>query len=146
MANARQLLNESGVQADVREFMETYSQTIGAAPSLEHVSEALSVLRMDMLHEETDELTDAVVGADLVEIADALADIVYIAYGNALTYGIDLNAVLREVHRSNMSKLGEDGKPVFRGDGKVIKGPNYSPPDVLGVLLDTKRLAEGRTL
>ena len=71
---------------------------------------------------------------DLVAIADALADIVYVIYGTALTYGIDLDSVLREVHRSNMSKLGGDGKPLLRGDGKVIKSERYFPPDISSVL------------
>ena len=71
---------------------------------------------------------------DLVGIADALADIVYVAYGTALTYGIDLDAVLHEVHRSNMSKLGSDGKPLIREDGKVLKSERYFPPDIESVL------------
>ena len=71
---------------------------------------------------------------DPVEIADALGDGIYVKYGHAIERGIPLDDVLREIHRSNMSKLGNDGKPVLRGDGKVLKGPNYSPPDITKVL------------
>lgn len=79
---------------------------------------------------------------DHVEVADALADIVYVAYGTALTYGIDLDAVLQEVHRSNMSKLGPDGRPILREDGKVLKGPGYFPP-AIGEVLRTQRPIAG---
>lgn len=91
-------------------------------------------LRRDLLAEEHREYEDACEAGDLVELADALADMVYIVFGTALTHGIDLDAVLAEVHRSNMSKLGEDGRPVLRDDGKVLKGPRYRPPDVAAVL------------
>ena len=93
-------------------------------------------LRQALLDEEVDELRAAVAAADVVAIADALADIVYIACGTAHAYGIDLDAVVAEVHRSNMTKLGADGRPVYRDDGKVLKGPSYEPPrltDVLGL-------------
>jgi predicted HAD superfamily Cof-like phosphohydrolase len=93
-------------------------------------------LRVDLLVEEVDEFRVASESADVVGIADALADIVYVAYGAAVTYGIDLDAVIREVHRSNMSKLGPTGKPVRRADGKILKPSTYSAPDVEGVLLD----------
>jgi len=84
--------------------------------------------------EEVSEFAAASEKGDLVGIADALGDIVYVVYGTALTYGIDLDAVMREVHRSNMSKLGRDGKPIIRDDGKVIKSEQYSPSDVAAVL------------
>jgi len=93
-------------------------------------------LRVELLREEFEEFKDAVERRDTVGIADALGDIVYVAYGSALTYGIDLDAVLREVHRANMSKLGADGKPMLRDDGKVLKPTSYSPPDIDRVLLD----------
>ncbi len=93
-------------------------------------------LRVDLLVEEVDEFREASESADVVGIADALADIVYVAYGAAVTYGIDLDAVIREVHRSNMSKIGPTGKPVRRADGKILKPSTYSAPDVEGVLLD----------
>lgn len=115
----------------VREFHETYGAAIRYVPVADPPE---SDLRTQLLAEETQEYYDAVEAKDVVEVADALADIVYVAYGAALTHGIDLDAVLAEVHRSNMSKLGEDGKPVLREDGKVVKGPNYFRPDVAGVL------------
>jgi predicted HAD superfamily Cof-like phosphohydrolase len=115
----------------VREFHETYDCALRAVP----VATPLEVdMRIKLLREEVQEYVDAVAAADVVEVADALADIVYVAYGAALTHGIDLDAVLAEVHRSNMSKLGADGKPIYREDGKVLKGPNYFQPDVAGVL------------
>ena len=89
---------------------------------------------IDLLEEEVGEFVTASKTEDLVGIADALADIVYVIYGTALTYGIDLDSVLREVHKSNMSKLGGDGKPLLRGDGKVIKSERYFPPDISSVL------------
>lgn len=100
------------------------------------VSEDLRDLRIELIREEFEEFQNAVAAEDVVAIADALGDIVYVAYGAAITYGIDLDAVFREVHRANMSKLGPDGRPILRDDGKVLKAPGYSPPDVRGVLLD----------
>jgi predicted HAD superfamily Cof-like phosphohydrolase len=94
----------------------------------------LAKLRVDLLVEETGEFSDATAKGDIVGIADALADIVYVAYGAAVTYGIDLDAALREVHRSNMSKLDDQGRPVYREDGKVLKSARYTPPDIAGVL------------
>jgi NTP pyrophosphatase (non-canonical NTP hydrolase) len=104
-----------------------------ALPSID-VDGAVAELRLKLLAEEVDEYAVASKSKDLVGIADALADIVYVAYGAALTYGIDLDAVLSEVHRSNMSKLDGDGRPIYRSDGKVVKSDRYSPPDVNGVL------------
>lgn len=95
----------------------------------------LAKLRVDLLREEVGEFADATAARNIVGIADALADILYVAYGAAITYGIDLDAVLREVHRSNMSKLDEHGRPCYRADGKVLKSARYSPPDVSKVLL-----------
>ena len=93
-----------------------------------------AALRQARLDAEVDELRGAVADGDVVGIADALADIVYIACGTAHAYGIDLDAVVAEVHRSNMTKLGGDGRPVYRGDGKVLKGPAYEPPRLVEVL------------
>ena len=92
-------------------------------------------LRLSLLLEEVGELLTAERRDSLVGIADALADIEVIADGTALEYGIPLDAVREEVHRANMSKLGNDGRPIYREDGKVMKGPRYAPPDVEGVLL-----------
>lgn len=91
-------------------------------------------LRQALLDEEVEELRAAVAAADVVGIADALADIVYIACGTAHSYGIDLDAVVTEVHRSNMTKLGGDGRPIYRDDGKVLKGPSYEPPQLATIL------------
>ena len=90
----------------------------------------LAELRVRLQREETEELAEALGVQDLVAIADALADILYVAYGTAVTYGIDLDAVVAEVHRSNMSKLGPDGQPMLRSDGKVLKPSTYRPPDI----------------
>jgi predicted HAD superfamily Cof-like phosphohydrolase len=102
-------------------------------PSTE-IDNALARLRVALLEEEVGEFVAASEKGDLVGIADALADIVYVIYGTALTYGIDLDSVLREVHRSNMSKLGSDGKPLIREDGKVLKSGKHFPPDIASVL------------
>lgn len=114
----------------VKEFHDTYliEQNVGFGKS-----EGLDQLRMDLIEEEWDELQDARDDNDLVEIADALADLVYVIYGAALVWDIPLDAVLEEVHRSNMSKL-EDGKPLYREDGKVLKGRNFSEPQISMVL------------
>ncbi len=98
------------------------------------VGEKLSQLRVALLEEEVGEFVAATHARDLVGIADALGDIVYVAYGAALTYGIDLDLVLAEVHRANMSKLDSRGQPVKRADGKVVKSERYRPPDVRGAL------------
>lgn len=116
----------------VREFHEVYGLARGETPALP--DEKLRQLRIDLLREEMDEYIQGEAEDDIVEIADALADIIYIACGTAVAYGIPLDRVFAEVHRSNMSKLGEDGKPIYREDGKVLKGPNYTPPDVRGIL------------
>lgn len=115
----------------VREFHETYGVVIRDEPVAD-VPE--SDLRTRLLEEEVREYYDAVEADDVVAVADALADIVYVAFGGALIHGIDLDAVLAEVHRSNMSKLGADGRPIYREDGKVLKGPDYFKPDIAGVL------------
>ncbi len=98
------------------------------------VDDLLAQLRVRLLEEESAELVDAVRRDDIVAIADALADIVYVTFGTAVTYGIDLEAVLREVHRSNMSKLDASGRPVMRDDGKVLKSERYTAPEI-GVVL-----------
>lgn len=87
-------------------------------------------LRPSLHIEENDELLDALHHGDTEQIARELADVLYIAYGTALVYGIDLDAAFAEVHRANMSKLGEDGRPIRREDGKVLKGPGFRPPDM----------------
>lgn len=91
-------------------------------------------MRIDLLVEEVGEYVQAARDGNLVGVADALADIAYVAYGAALSYGVDLDAVIAEVHRANMSKLGPDGRPVLRSDGKVLKSNSYRPPNVEGLL------------
>lgn len=105
------------------------------------IPESVAQLRLRLIREEVDELAAAVRKADIVEIADALADIVYVAYGSAVCYGIDLDLVLEEVHRSNMSKLDSAGLPVRRADGKVLKSELYSPPDVRRALRNQRPLS-----
>jgi predicted HAD superfamily Cof-like phosphohydrolase len=98
------------------------------------ISDELAQLRVDLLVEEVGEFAEATQRRDIVALADALGDIVYVAYGAAVTYGIDLDAVLNEIHRANMSKLDARGRPVLRGDGKVLKSSRYQPPDIACVL------------
>jgi predicted HAD superfamily Cof-like phosphohydrolase len=103
-------------------------------PSIADAPEGLVQLRIALLQEEVAEFQEAAEKRDLVGAADALADIVYVAYGAAVTFGIDLDAVVAEVHRANMSKLDEHGRPVMRPDGKVCKSDRYRPPDIAAVL------------
>jgi predicted HAD superfamily Cof-like phosphohydrolase len=118
----------------VGRFHQAFGLPLASQPTIE-LPAGLAKLRVDLLVEEVGEFADATTARDIVGIADALADIVYVAYGAAVTYGIDLDAALREVHRSNMSKLDERGKPVYRDDGKVLKSALYRPPDLSRVLL-----------
>lgn len=124
----------SEVMLSVARFHQAFDLPRASQPTTD-LPAALAKLRVDLLVEEVGEFADATTARDIVGIADALADIVYVAYGAAVTYGIDLDAALREVHRSNMSKLDEHGKPVYRGDGKVLKSARYTPPDIARVLL-----------
>jgi predicted HAD superfamily Cof-like phosphohydrolase len=121
------------IAAAVAEFHAASSLPVRQAPSAE-IDHALARLRVALLEEEVGEFVAASEQGDLVGIADALADIVYVVYGTALTYGIDLDEVLREVHRSNMSKLGRDGKPLISDDGKVLKSETYFPPNIASAL------------
>jgi predicted HAD superfamily Cof-like phosphohydrolase len=118
----------------VGRFHEAFDLPRASRPTID-VPAGLAKLRVDLLMEEVGEFADATTARDIVGIADALADILYVTYGAAVTYGIDLDAALREVHRSNMSKLDEHGKPVYREDGKVLKSARYTPPDISKVLL-----------
>jgi predicted HAD superfamily Cof-like phosphohydrolase len=117
----------------VREFHEIYGCAITDEPSIHDY--ALRSLRMDLIEEEVQELGAALFrDHDIVEVADALGDIAYVVYGAAISFGIDLDAVIAEIHRSNMSKLGEDGKPIYREDGKVLKSRLYSPTNLRPIL------------
>lgn len=113
---------------DVRVFMETFGQMVKTKP--EFPDKKTMQLRYDLIKEELNELKEAMDEKNLKEIADALTDILYVAYGAGYAYGIDLDKCFKEVQRANMSKLGNDGKPIFNEKGKVMKGPNYSPPDL----------------
>jgi predicted HAD superfamily Cof-like phosphohydrolase len=119
-------------QRMVREFHEAFELPIGSEPSL--TAATTNALRLALIDEEVGELHEAVAKGDLIAVADALADITYVVYGAADTWGFDLDAVIREVHRSNMTKLGDDGKAIRREDGKVLKGKNYDPPRIAEIL------------
>lgn len=116
----------------VGEFHEAFGLPDLDTPSIPHVSEIW--LRQGLIDEEVEELREANLNRDIVEVADALADIIYVACGTALVYGIDLEAVFEEVHRSNMAKLGPDGQPIYRGDGKVLKPEGWTPPAIARAL------------
>ena len=118
---------------NVKLFMKTFGQEVKEYPDLP--PEEVVDLRLDLINEEVGELCEAVECDDMTEIADALTDILYVTYGMGAALGIDLDKCFEEVQRSNMSKMGEDGKPMYREDGKVMKGPNYSPPNFLALLL-----------
>jgi predicted HAD superfamily Cof-like phosphohydrolase len=115
----------------VRVFHEAFDLPRQDRPSV--VPAEVAAERQRLLVEEVSELGDAAGAGRLAEIARELADVVYVAYGTALAYGVDLDAVVGEVHRANMTKLGLDGHPVVR-DGKVVKGPGFCPPDVAAVI------------
>ena len=112
----------------VRKFMETFGQKVRTKPEIP--DEKTMQLRLDLIQEELDELKEAMKQKNLKEIADALTDILYVTYGAGFAYGINLDKCFKVVQRSNMSKLGEDGKPIFNDKGKVMKGPNYSEPNL----------------
>lgn len=118
----------------VIEFHRAFQLPLRLEPAWDGIDSGLRDLRIDLLAEEVSEYRQAALQGDLIGVADALADIVYVAYGAAISYGIDLDAVIAEVHRANMSKLGPDGRPVLRADGKVLKAASYRPPDVEAIL------------
>ena len=109
-------------------FMKTFGQEVKDKPSFS--SEKINKLRIDLIKEELEELTDAMKNKDLLEVADALTDILYVTYGAGHAFGIDLDKCFDEVQNSNMSKLGKDGNPIYNESGKVMKGPNYFKPDL----------------
>ncbi len=119
----------------VKDFHEKFS--IPASDYPDYISPERQKLRIDILQEEVNELEKAMSEMNMVEIADGVVDCIYILFGTAVEYGFHnkLKAMFHEVHRSNMSKLGEDGKPIYREDGKVLKGPGYSPPDLGSILV-----------
>ena len=113
---------------DVKIFMETYGQEIKKTPSFPN--NKIIQLRIELIKEELKEFQDAINNKDLLEIADALTDILYVTYGAGHSFGIDLDKCFAEVQRSNMSKLGENGEPIYNEHGKVMKGPNYFKPNL----------------
>ena len=113
---------------DVKDFMTTYGQEVKT--NSEFPEEKIIKLRIDLIKEELNELTDAIKQRNLVEVADALTDILYVTYGAGHSFGINLDQCFTEVQRSNMSKLGEDGKPIYNEQGKVMKGSNYTKPNL----------------
>ena len=113
---------------DVKTFMKVFGQKVITKPQFP--DEKTANLRLNLIKEELNELEQSMKAKDLTEIADALTDILYVTYGAGCAYGIDLDKCFKEVQRANMSKLGEDGKPIYNEKGKVMKGPNYSKPNL----------------
>ena len=116
----------------VEDFMEAMGQEVNAIPTFPE--EDIQRLRLDLIEEELDELHYAIDNKDMVEIADALGDLLYVVYGAGHAFGIDLDECFKEIHASNMSKLGPDGKPIKREDGKVLKPDTFFPPDLKSIL------------
>ena len=112
----------------VRLFMKTYGQEVKDKAGFS--DNKTNKLRIDLIKEELEELTEAMQNENLLEVADALTDILYVTYGAGHAFGIDLDKCFKEVQDSNMSKLGLDGKPIYNEKGKVMKGPNYFKPDL----------------
>lgn len=119
----------------VKEFHEAFGLGVKESP-MANLSEEKIKLRYNLMAEENDEYLEAAQDDDLVEVADALGDMLYILCGTILEHGMQykIEEVFNEIQKSNMSKLGADGKPIYREDGKVMKGPNYFQPDILSIL------------
>ena len=113
---------------DVKIFMEKFGQMVKTKPKFP--DDKTMKLRLDLIKEELSELEEAMKTKNLKEVADALTDILYVTYGAGYAYGIDLDDCFKEVQRTKMSKLGKDGKPIYNEQGKVMKGPNYTKPDL----------------
>ena len=112
----------------VKTFMQTFGQEVKLKPSFS--TEKINDLRYSLIQEELDELKQAIENKDLLEVADALTDILYVTYGAGHAFGIDLDSCFEEVQNSNMSKLGNNGKPIYNDAGKVMKGPNFYKPNL----------------
>ena len=115
-------------------FMKTFGQEVKVKASLS--TEKINKLRYNLIKEELSELLEAIEKKDLVEVADALTDILYVTYGAGHAFGINLDKCFSEVQNSNMSKLGADGKPIYNESGKVMKGPNYYKPNLKKILTE----------
>ena len=113
---------------NVKTFMKAFGQMVRTRPQFP--DDKTTQLRFDLIKEELNELEVAIKTKNLKEIADALTDILYVAYGAGYAYGINLDKCFKEVQRANMSKLGKDGKPIYNEKGKVMKGPNYLEPNL----------------
>ena len=109
-------------------FMKTFGQEVKTKPELSN--DKINDLRISLINEELEELKKAIEDNDILEVADALTDILYVAYGAGHAFGINLDKCFNEVQKSNMSKLSTDGKPIYNDKGKVMKGPNYFKPDL----------------
>ena len=112
----------------VKKFMQTFGQEVSTKASFPN--DKITSLRLSLIKEELLELTEAVEKKDIIEVADALTDILYVTYGAGHAFGINLDKCFEEVQNSNMSKLGVDGKPIYNDQGKVMKGPNYFKPNL----------------
>ena len=112
----------------VKTFMKTFGQEVKIKPSFS--TDKINCLRYDLIKEELDELKVAMENKDLLEVADALTDILYVTYGTGHAFGINLDKCFEEVQNSNMSKLGENSEPIYNESGKVMKGPKYFKPDL----------------
>ena len=117
----------------VKTFMETFGQEVKNKPSFS--SDKINSLRYDLIKEELEEFKVAMENKDLLEVADALTDILYVTYGAGHAFGIDLDKCFEEVQNSNMSKLDENGNPIYNKDGKVMKGPKYFKPDLRKLII-----------
>ena len=112
----------------VKTFMKTFGQEVKEKAGFP--SDKITSLRYELIYEELEELKEAIINKDIKEVADALTDILYVTYGAGHAFGINLDNCFKEVQNSNMSKLGNDGKPIYNDKGKVMKGPNYFKPDL----------------
>ena len=116
----------------VKTFMNTYGQEVKNTP--EFPDSKIVQLRIDLIQEELNEFKEAINNNDIIEVADALTDILYVTYGAGHSFGVDLDSCFNEVQNSNMSKLGDDGKPIYNESGKVMKGPNYFKPNIKKII------------
>ena len=114
-------------------FMKTFGQEVKDKPSFS--TDKINLLRVSLIEEELDELKDAIKNKNLIEVADALTDLLYVTYGAGHAFGINLNKCFQEVQNSNMSKLGLDGKPIYNQFGKVMKGPKYFKPNLKKIVV-----------
>lgn len=122
----------------VREFHEIYKCATGEIGKPDISDKALMNLRKGLVDEEYQELLQALEEDNIVEVADALGDLLYVIYGWGITIGLDMDAIVAEIHRSNLSKLGADGKPIYREDGKVLKGPDFTQPNLKPIVFKEK--------